>query len=36
MCCLPTDLTGNGLLDIVGKNDTADPHVDVWYNETPR
>jgi len=28
------DLTGDGRLDIVGKNDTDDPHVDVWYNET--
>ncbi|WP_435320902.1 FG-GAP repeat domain-containing protein [Haloarchaeobius sp. TZWSO28] len=28
------DLTGDGRLDIVGKNDTDEPHVDVWYNET--
>lgn len=28
------DLTGDGTVDIVGKNDTEDAHVDVWYNET--
>jgi hypothetical protein len=28
------DLTGDGRLDVVGKSDTADAHVDVWYNET--
>ena len=28
------DLTGNGRPDIVGKNDTDESHVDVWYNET--
>lgn len=27
------DLTGDGRPDIVGKNDTAPGHVDVWYNE---
>lgn len=27
------DLTGTGSRDIVGKNDGADGHVDVWYNE---
>jgi hypothetical protein len=27
------DLTGDGRLDIVGKNDTDPGHVDVWYNE---
>lgn len=28
-----TDLTGNGLPDIVGKSYGPDHHVDVWYNE---
>jgi len=28
------DLTGDGRPDLVGKNDTDDAHVDVWYNET--
>ena len=27
------DLTGNGRVDIVGKNYEPDTHVDVWYNE---
>lgn len=28
------DLTGDGRPDMVGKSDTDDAHVDVWYNET--
>ena len=28
------DLTGDGRPDVVGKSDTADAHVDVWYNES--
>jgi hypothetical protein len=28
------DLTGTGTVDIVGKNDTDDAHVDAYYNET--
>lgn len=27
------DLTGDGQPDVVGKNDTDDPHVDIWYND---
>jgi hypothetical protein len=27
------DLTGDGTNHLVGKNDTEDAHVDVWYNE---
>ena len=28
------DLTGDGTLDVVGKNDTDPGHVDLWYNES--
>jgi len=28
------DLTGTGTVDLVGKNDTENAHVDAWYNET--